>query len=254
MSASARRLMVLIGGAGLALLYAWAIFGLPAFGHYRGPYGDVINRVGTPERHLTDTVTGVNFDYRGFDTVNEEMILFAAVVGLTILLRAQRDEQESQGEEDHARHRIAPHTSDSIRVVGLLLVGPIVLFGIYIDTHAPLSPGGGFQGGVILATALLHVYLSGEYVTAKRLSPEALIEASEAAGAAGFVVIGLAGMVFGGSFLENFLPLGTTGELVSAGTIPFINISVGMAVAAGFVLILAEFMEQTVVLRRKGRT
>ncbi len=238
----------------MAILYAWAIFGLPAFGHYRGPYGNVINRVSTPERHLTDTVTGVNFDYRGFDTVNEEMILFAAVVGLTILLRAQRDEQESQGEEDHARYRIAPHTSDPVRVVGLLLVGPIVLFGIYIDTHAPLSPGGGFQGGVILATALLHVYLSGEYVTAKRLSPEVLVEASEASGAGGFVVIGLAGIVFGSSFLENFLPLGTAGQLVSAGTIPLINISVGLAVAAGFVLILAEFMEQTVMLRQKSRT
>ncbi|MDP9235581.1 MAG: sodium:proton antiporter [Actinomycetota bacterium] len=254
MTPSGRRLMVLIGGTGMAILYAWAIFGLPAFGHYRGPYGNVINRVSTPERHLTDTVTGVNFDYRGFDTVNEEMILFAAVVGLTILLRAQRDEQESQGEEDHARYRIAPHTSDPVRVVGLLLVGPIVLFGIYIDTHAPLSPGGGFQGGVILATALLHVYLSGEYVTAKRLSPEVLVEASEASGAGGFVVIGLAGIVFGSSFLENFLPLGTAGQLVSAGTIPLINISVGLAVAAGFVLILAEFMEQTVMLRQKSRT
>jgi multicomponent Na+:H+ antiporter subunit B len=248
----ARRLVVMIGAAGVAVLYAWAIFGLPEFGHYRGPYGDIINKVSTPERHLTDTVTGVNFDYRGFDTVNEEMILFAAVVGLTILLRAQRDEQEAQGEEDHARYRIAPHTSDPIRVVGLLLVGPIVLFGIYIDTHAPLSPGGGFQGGVILATALLHIYLSGEYLTAKRLSPEALVETSEATGAGGFVVIGLAGMLFASSFLENFLPLGKTGQLVSAGTIPLINISVGLAVAAGFVLILAEFMEQAVMLRRKA--
>jgi multicomponent Na+:H+ antiporter subunit B len=245
---------VLLGIAGMATLYAWAVVGLPDFGHYRGPYGDIINKVSTPERHVTDTVTGVNFDYRGFDTVNEEMILFAAVVGLTILLRAQRDEQESRSEEDHARYRIAPHTSDPVRVVGLLLVGPIVVFGLYIDTHAPLSPGGGFQGGVILATALLHIYLSGEYVTAKRLSPQSLIEAGEATGAAGFVVIGLAGMVFARAFLENFLPLGKTGELVSAGTIPLINISVGLAVAAGFVLILSEFMEQTVVLRSKGRT
>ncbi|MDP9223257.1 MAG: sodium:proton antiporter, partial [Actinomycetota bacterium] len=235
-------------------LYAWAIFGLPAFGHYRGPYGDIINRVATPERHLTDTVTGVNFDYRGFDTVNEEMILFAAVVGLAVLLRAQRDEQESQGSEDHARYRIAPHTSDAVRVIGLLLVGPIVLFGIYIVIHAHLSPGGGFQGGVILATALLQVYLAGEYVTVKRLSPATLVEAAEATGAGGFVMIGLAGSVFGGWFLKNFLPLGTTRQLLSAGTIPVINVSVGLAVTAGFVLILTEFMEQTIVLRRRNRT
>jgi multicomponent Na+:H+ antiporter subunit B len=246
-----RRRLVLLGGAGVALLYVWAILGLPSFGHYQGPYGNVINRVSTPERHLTDTVTGVNFDYRGFDTVNEEMILFAAVVGIAILLRAQRDESETGGQEDHARYRIAIHTSDSIRVVGLMLVGPIVLFGIYIVIHAQLSPGGGFQGGVILATALLHVYLSGEYVTARRLSPEALIEATEATGAGGFVVIGLAGPLFATWFLQNFLPLGKTGELLSAGTIPVISTSVGLAVTAGFVLILTEFMEQTLILRRK---
>jgi multicomponent Na+:H+ antiporter subunit B len=252
MTARGRRGVVLVGGAGVAILYAWAIFGLPSFGHYRGPYGDVINKVATPERHLTDTVTAVNFDYRGFDTVNEEMILFAAVVGLAIILRAQRDEQESQGDQDHARYRIAPHTSDSIRVLGLLLLGPIVLFGIYIVIHAHLSPGGGFQGGVILATALLHVYLAGEYVTAKRLSPEAVVEATEATGAGGFVAIGVAGLLFARWFLENFLPLGKAGELVSAGTIPLINVSVGLAVTAGFVLILAEFMEQTVMLRRRS--
>jgi multicomponent Na+:H+ antiporter subunit B len=252
MTATGRRGLVLVGGAGVAILYAWAIFGLPAFGHYQGPYGDIINKVATPERHLTDTVTAVNFDYRGFDTVNEEMILFAAVVGLAIILRTQRDEQESQGDQDHARYRIAPHTSDSIRVLGLLLVGPIVLFGIYIVIHAHLSPGGGFQGGVILATALLHVYLAGEYLTAKRLSPEALVEATEATGAGGFVAIGVAGLIFATWFLQNFFPFGKTGELVSAGTIPLINVSVGLAVTAGFVLILTEFMEQTVMLRRKG--
>jgi multicomponent Na+:H+ antiporter subunit B len=251
MTPAGRRRLMLFGGAGVAILYVWAILGLPPFGHYRGPYGNLINKVATPERHLTDTVTGVNFDYRGFDTLNEEMILFAAVVGLAILLRAQRDEQEAEGDQDHARHRIAPHTSDSIRVLGLLLVGPIVLFGIYIVLHAHLSPGGGFQGGVILATALLHVYLSGEYLTAKRLSPEALVEAVEATGAAGFVLIGLAGSLVATWFLENFLPLGKAGELLSAGTIPFVNVSVAIAVTAGFVLILTEFMEQTLVLRRK---
>jgi multicomponent Na+:H+ antiporter subunit B len=251
MTPSGRRGVMLVGAVGLAFLYAWAVFGLPAFGHYRGPYGDIINKVAVPERHTTDTVTAVNFDYRGFDTVNEEMILFAAVVGLAILLRAQRDEQESQGDEDHAKYRIAPHTSDSIRVLGLLLVGPIVLFGIYIVIHAHLSPGGGFQGGVVLATALLHVYLSGEYLIAKRLSPESVVEATEATGAGGFVVIGLAGLIAASSFLENFLPLGRSGELLSAGTVPLINVSVGLAVTAGFVLILAEFMEQTVMLRHK---
>jgi hypothetical protein len=45
-----------------------ALFGLPTFGHYPGPYGDLLNAVGTSERHATNIVTLVNFDYRGCDT------------------------------------------------------------------------------------------------------------------------------------------------------------------------------------------
>ena len=54
-----------------------------------------------------------------------------------------------------------------------------------------------------------------------------------------------------GSFLENFLPLGTPGELVSAGTIPLLSLAVGIEVAGGFVLLLSEFLDQLLVIRRK---
>ena len=133
----------------------------------------------------------------------------------------------------------------------MALVGPTVLLAIYITMHGHLTPGGGFQGGVIAATALLLVYLGSDYAAMRRLRPKALVETAKAAGAGSFVLIGVAGLIVAGSFLENFLPLGTPGELVSAGTIPLLSLAVGIEVAGAFVLLLSEFLDQLLVIRRK---
>ena len=193
--------------------------GLPDYGVYNGPYGDVLNEVAVTERKATNVVGAVTFDYRGVDTMGEEYILFAAVLGVAILLRAQRDETENPPDED-AADRNAPATSNAVRVIGLALVGPVVLFGLYLVVHGHLTPGGGFQGGVVLATAALLVYLSGEYVTLRRVSPELVTDLAESAGAASYVAVGLLGVAAGTVFLANVLPLGQPGELVSAGIVP----------------------------------
>jgi multicomponent Na+:H+ antiporter subunit B len=242
--------LFLIGAMGLAVFMLWGYSGLPDFGHYLGPYGDVLNAVAVPERHITDVVTAVNFDYRGFDTLGEEFILFAAVIGVAILLRAQRDEEQREPFE-FAYGRSAPRTSDAVRGVAIALVGPTVVTGVYIVAHGHLTPGGGFQGGVVLATALLLVYLAGEYTFLRKAAPMSLIEVGEAVGGGAFALIGLAGVVGGVAYLENVLPLGEIGALDSAGMVPLINLSVGLEVAAGFVLILVEFLEQTLMVRLK---
>jgi multicomponent Na+:H+ antiporter subunit B len=246
-----RRRVFLVAAAVAGALLLWGLTGLPDYGIYQGPYGDVLNRVAVAERAATNVVGAVTFDYRGVDTMGEEYILFAAVVGVAILLRAQRGETEQPPDED-AADRHAPATSNAVRVVGLALLGPVVLFGIYVVAHGHLSPGGGFQGGVVLATGALLVYLSGEYVTLRRVSPEALLDVAESTGAAGYVAVGLLGVAAGATFLANVLPLGQPGALLSAGTIPLINLTVGLEVAGGFVLLLFEFLEQTLVLRRPG--
>ena len=82
---------------GFALLLLWGFYGLPALGNCPGPYGDEINAVAVEQRHLTNMPSAVDFDYRGFDTLGEEYILFAAVTGLALLLRRARGEiEESQ--------------------------------------------------------------------------------------------------------------------------------------------------------------
>jgi multicomponent Na+:H+ antiporter subunit B len=245
-----RTILFLIGAVGVAVFALWGYWGLPDFGHYRGPYGDVLNAVSVPERNITDVVTAVNFDYRGFDTLGEEFILFAAVVGVAILLRAQRDEEALEVQE-FAFGRSAPRTSDAVRALAIALVGPTVVTGLYIVTHGHLTPGGGFQGGVVIATALLLVYLAADYSVFRKVAPFSLVEVCEAVGGGGFAIIGLAGLVAGVAYLENVLPLGKVGALNSAGMVPLINLSVGLEVAAGFVLIMVEFLEQTLMVRLK---
>jgi multicomponent Na+:H+ antiporter subunit B len=236
MSDTARRTVFLVAVLGFAGLYVWGILGLPPSGEYRGLYGKVINQGVVSERHATDAVTAVNFDYRGFDTLGEEFILFVSVMGVAVLLRRHKDE---------SRTRAAPDESAATRVMGVLLVGLIVTFGLYVVTHGQLTPGGGFQGGVILATAPLLVYLAGNPKKFLRIAPPWLVELGEASGAAEYVLLGLLGLVLGRLYLQNVVPLGPSDpKLNSAGTIPLINLSTGLEVAGGFVLLLSVFLEQ----------
>jgi multicomponent Na+:H+ antiporter subunit B len=252
MTSAVRLRVFLVAAAGLLAFLLWAYSGLPDFGHYVGPYGDILVRLSIPERQTTAVVSAINFDFRGFDTLGEEFILFAAVIGVASLLRNLRGERDARPDDDAAGRRVRD-TSVAVSVVGLLLVGPTVLVGLYVVLHGHQTPGGGFQGGVILASALLLVYLSDRYVTLKRVGPMALIEFAEALGAAGLGILGFAGMLAGGAYLQNTLPLGMAGDLLSAGTIPLGNIAVGLAVTGGFAFMLSEFLEQTLVVRRDKR-
>jgi multicomponent Na+:H+ antiporter subunit B len=249
MSDRARLGMFAVALAGLLGLVLWGLTGLPDFGDYQGAYGEILNRVAVPERSTTDVVTAVNFDYRGFDTLGEEFILFAAVIGVASILRTLRGERTRRPDDDAAGRHVPP-SSVLVRVTGLGLVAPTILVGLYIVAHGHQTPGGGFQGGVILATALLLIYLSADYTTMQAVGPMWLLELAEGMGAAGFALIGVAGLVFGTAFFDNFLGKGTPGELLSAGTIPLSNSAVGLAVTGGFVFMLSEFLQQALTRRR----
>ena len=138
--------------------------------------------------------------------------------------------------------------------LAIALVGPTVVTGVYIVAHGHLTPGGGFQGGVVLATGLLLVYLAGEYSFLRKAAPISLVEVGEAVGAGAFAVIGLAGLVGGVATSRTSCRSARSARLNSAGTVPLINLSVGLEVAAGFVLILVEFLEQTLMVRLKEQT
>jgi multicomponent Na+:H+ antiporter subunit B len=194
-------------------------------------------------------VSAINFEYRGFDTLGEEFILFAAAAGVAIVLRRLRGEQERSA-TDEAAGRDVPPTSGAVRQVALILTGPMLVVGWYLASHAQTSPSGGFQGGVVLATAFILIYLAGHFLAFERVSPVDVTDAVEAVGAAGFAAIGLAAVAMGLPFLTNFLGLGTIpGAVSSSGTIALISFFVGLEVAAAFVLIVSELLDQALLLR-----
>jgi multicomponent Na+:H+ antiporter subunit B len=236
-----------VAAAGLVACLLWAFAGLPGFGDYPGPYGEAILRVAVQQTNATGVVSAINFEYRGFDTVGEEFILFTAAAGMSVVLRRLRKERETEP-ADEAESRTVPATSSAIRVPALLLVGPVAVIGWWLASHAQANPSGGFQGGVILASAFILVYLSGEFLTFRRLSPDALLDAVEAAGAGGFAAVGLAALVMNLPYLDNYLPLGTIpGAVSSSGTIALISFFVGIEVAAAFTAIVGELLDQTLL-------
>jgi multicomponent Na+:H+ antiporter subunit B len=242
MTRRARSVVALASLGVLGAVLVVAVTGLEPFGHYPGPYGDVLARVVPGERHTGQLVAATVFDYRGFDTLGEEMILFAAACGCAALLRVLRREHE-EGEGAPAR----PVPSFAARAMGAALVGPVLVLGAYVIAHGHLTPGGGFSGGVVVAGALLLAYAAGQGMRLRRVRSIVLLEGVEALGAAGFLALALAGLIAAGTLLKNFLALGTSGMLLSAGTIPVGNVAVGLEVAGAVALVLAEFLEQALL-------
>src|SRR5215469_8524757 len=253
MTPAVRRWVFLAGMAGLAAFYLWGLTGLPGFGNYPGPYGDIINRIDVAQTKATGVVSAVNFEYRGFDTLGEEFILFTAAVGTATVLRHLRGERE-RAARDEAMDRNVPPVSGAVRMVSLLLVGPTLLVGWYLASHAQTSPSGGFQGGVVLATSFILIYLAGEFLVFRRIGPVDVTDAVGAVGAGGFAALGVSAVAMGLPYLSNFLPLGSTpGAVSSSGTIALISFFVGIEVAAAFVLIVSELLDQTLFVRRESR-
>ena len=230
------RIGILAGALpGLGALFAWAIAGLPAFGDYRGPYGFILNRVVVPLRHTTNVVMGTTFDVRGIDTMGEEFILYAAVLGVTLLLRDET--KERQAERSTRRLR-----SEAVRFVGVVAAGAYVLIGLWLIAFGYITPGGGFQGGVVVAGAVSVIYLVGSHRDYRPFRNEHLLDPLEGLGAGGYVVLGLAALASGAPFLANLFGAGKAGTLVSGGSIAVLNWASGIAVSMALLLLFAEFL------------
>jgi len=241
-----RRVRIAVASAALgsfAALLFWAYTGLPDFGHYRGPYGYVLNRISTRRRHMANVVNATTYDIRGFDTMGEEFILFGAVVGVVLLLRDDEDEEV----EDEVR-------DDLLRRGGVLAAGLVFLVGLWIVSFGFVTPGGGFQGGVVLASALVMLFVAVGYRSWASVSSQTFVDPFEGLGAGGFVVVGLAALGSGLPFLTNFWGPGITGTLWSGGSAPLVNWAAGIEVGAALTVLYSEFLEAHVVPVMRGRS
>jgi multicomponent Na+:H+ antiporter subunit B len=229
--------------AGLGALLVWAYTGIPSFGDYGGPYGFIVNRISTPLRHMDNAVNSTTYDIRGFDTLGEEFILFAAVIGVVLLLR---------GEEGRSKDVEDDIGSDLVRVFGTLAIGAAVLVGLWLVAFGFVTPGGGFQGGVAISSGALLLYLVAGYREWAAFGDETRLDPIKGIGGGGYAVIGLAALVGGLPYLTNFFSGGVTGTVWSGGSAGFVNWSAGIEVAAALVILFSEFLEEYIVPIARG--
>lgn len=235
MSSRGRQILFLVAAGGVGVLLLWGLHGLPSFGQFDGAYTDFLLGHAVEQRHATNVVMAVTFDYRGLDTLGEEFILFAAVMGVALLLRESHSQLEPPEDVERA---------DGVHAVGLFVVPVTVVLGLWLVAHGHLTPGGGFQGGVAIAAALLVLYLSVGYRSWRRASNEEIADPAEGIGVGGYVVVGLAALISGAPFLHNVLGPGKPGTLLSGGSMNFLNWTVALEVAAANVTLYAQFLER----------
>ncbi len=251
MTVRGRLLVFLLACLCLLPAFVHVALRMPAFGAHPLSYGDAINAIATAERHVTNMVSAVNFDYRGFDTLGEEFMLLCAVTGTTVLLRGGRGEQLSARPGRVQGRAIWPR-SDAVVLVCRLFGTLTLLFGLYVALHAMTTPGGGFQGGVIVASGAVLIFLGEGYQGWRKLMPSELLDACEGGGATLYALAGFASMAAGAPFLRNILPLGTAGDVFSGGLMLVENVGVAFAVAGGFAVLFLEFLEETRMIEDDG--
>ncbi|SDY16048.1 multicomponent Na+:H+ antiporter subunit B [Allochromatium warmingii] len=229
----------------LTLLSAWllALFLTLLLGQARdwptATVGDAL-LTRNAETASANAVTSVVVSYRGFDTLGEVTVLFLAATGIGLLFSAPRPRSELSAAESES----TPAPPNEMMITGVRLLFPVlVLFGVYIVLHGHLSPGGGFQGGVVIATAFLLRMLADPNFRLDHVRLGWL----EALSGSGFVLLGLIGLILTttATFLGNFLPhpVASLGQLVSAGVIPLIYALVGVKVGAEVGAIFQDMRE-----------
>ena len=108
-----------------------------------------------------------------------------------------------------------------------------VVYILYIILHGHLSPGGGFQGGVLMVAVVALVCLGHGYETTIRTFSYHIMHTTEGFASIFYVALGLLGVALGAHFAQNVLYRGTIGDLYSAGTIFWMNVTVGIKVITG---------------------
>lgn len=193
----------------------------PTAAYYAQHAGD---QTGAP-----NIVTGIIITWRGLDTLGEVTVLFLTSAIVALVLRAGPPAAPAPQ---------AAGPGELLQTGTRMLLPLIALFGAYVIANGHLSPGGGFQGGAVLATGVLLSLIGGR----GRAIGHDLIARIEALSGLGYVAIGLAGLLFAGGFLDTaVLPLGRFGAMLSAGAIPLISVLIGLKVGAEFAAILHSF-------------
>jgi multicomponent Na+:H+ antiporter subunit B len=235
--------MFAVAGGAVAALLVVGMLDLPDFGGSSHPYRDAAVAAAVIQKS-PNVISSINFDLRGLDTLGEETILLASVLGAAVLLRPAEDEGDR-------RTPGAGRLLDSTRLFGYVFLPITLVIGFLTILHGHLTPGGGFQGGVVVGTGIHLLYVAGSYRALDRARPLHLAELGESVGAGAFAAFGIATAVASASFLANVLPKGAFGDLFSSGSVLLLSCAVGIEVASGVIVLLAQFLRQAVQVEKQ---
>lgn len=223
----------------LALVLSAAFRSLPTPAERKqlGRASQHVRAHGVEETGAANLVAAVLFDYRGFDSLGEVTVIFSAVASVGLLFSATK----------------LPATSEGLSTIAKRSVGALVPFifvvGFYMVMHGHLSPGGGFQGGVVWGSLLILLGIVYGSRYAEGVVSQESRTVTECLGALAFLGLGCLGLFTGSRFLTNLAagyPRGTPGTIVSAGAIPFLSMMVGIKIGAGLAAIFYAMVNEGV--------
>lgn len=183
---------------------------------------------GVEELGAPNVVTAILITYRGFDTLGEVAVLFMVAASVGLLLKGGTPREE-----------VAPRAPSEIVTTGANVLLPLIfVFGAYVIVNGHLSAGGGFQGGAIVASAVMLMLVARP----GRTLNVALLSVVESFAGVFYVGLGILGLVLAAGFLDpRFMPTGEFGAFVSAGAIPLISALLGIKVGAELSVIIDRF-------------
>jgi len=189
---------------------------------------------------VPNVVTAILASFRGYDTLGEVFVVFTACIGVLLVLGTRTDDsvlrqaRRLDTERQGLRHHLIP------RIVAPLLIPFIVLFGLYVQFHGDFGPGGGFQAGTLIAAGIiLYALVQGESA-ALRAVPRAALMGLVVGGTLLYGLVGMAGIVLGGNFLD-YAVLAADPVAGQHLGILLIEAGVGMNVCGALLLIFHAF-------------
>ncbi len=193
-----------------------------------------------------NAVGTIVFDFRGYDTLGETLILITAVITVGVVFGRGAFIEEEYAELRH----VTPTPVQSVFGIPVILI--LMCFGLLLIFGGHLTPGGGFQGGSVLATAFfISVIIYGIKRNPFHYGHDFLI-GMETLGALMFLLLGIAGVAVSGYYLYNvganiwdqgFIEILKYVDPTNAGMLPYLNVAVGLEVF-GSLSIAAVFLAE----------
>lgn len=237
------RIMAVIFCVMLLGLLLFTVSYLPPTGNASNPdNNEVAQRYiekGMQETGAVNIVTGMILTYRAFDTFGETNVLFIATCCVMVMLMVEDAERKKEEVLDDMRFE--PKNDAILQGAALILAPVIFIFGIYIILNGHLSPGGGFSGGATIGAGMILYTSAFGFDKTQRFFDEKIYKIAKVSALCVYGLVGIYYYVTGANGIENHIPLGTAGHIVSAGIIFPINLCVGIEVACTMYAFYALF-------------